>query len=78
MKHPVERAFELAPECGTMADLRTRLRKEGHADLELHLGGLATQRQLRKLFNKGVGQRKRGPASAKEPDVERSSPQACA
>jgi hypothetical protein len=64
MPNVLARAFELAPECGTMKELRRRLAAEGHTRLDEHLGGLGTQRQLRTLFNRGDGQRKRGPKAA--------------
>jgi hypothetical protein len=57
----LSRAFELAPQCGSSQELRQRLAAEGYSRIAEHLGGLGTQRQLRKLFNDGAGQQKRGP-----------------
>jgi hypothetical protein len=61
MQSLIQRAFELAPECSTMKELRQRLEREGYSSVSTHLGGLATQRQLRPLFNNGEGQLPRGP-----------------
>ncbi len=45
----VERAFQLAPECQTMEQLRSRLAKEGHTNIDAHLHG-SLRRQLTKLL----------------------------
>ncbi len=37
------------------------LEREGYISVSTHLGGLATQRQLRSLFNNGERQRLHGP-----------------
>ncbi len=55
MKSPLQRAMELAPECSTMAELHKRLKAEGFENLDPHIGGLGTKRQLRSLFNAGQG-----------------------
>lgn len=57
----IERAFELAPSCASMKDLRRALQKEGHVAVNAHLAGLGTQRELRKLYNGGAGTKRRGP-----------------
>lgn len=59
----IERAFELAPECATMKELRKRLADEGFDRLDAYLGGLGTRRQLRARFNQGQGGRPTGPRS---------------
>lgn len=46
----VKRAFQIAPECSSITELKKRLKAEGFEQLELHIGGLGTQRQLRTLF----------------------------
>lgn len=38
-----------------MIELRKRLKAEGFEDLDLHIGGLGTKRQLRALFNEKKG-----------------------
>jgi hypothetical protein len=48
-KHLVERAFELAGECTSVEDVRTRLRKEGYSNVDAHLtGGGSLRRDLTK------------------------------
>lgn len=56
-----ERAFQLAPECSTMAELKQRLTSEGFNGLENHLGGPGTKRQLKARFNQGQGAKPTGP-----------------
>lgn len=43
----IERAFELARECGSLVELRERLRGEGFTQVEAHLSGRLTRTQLR-------------------------------
>ena len=57
----VERAFQLAPQCSSIKELRKALAQEGYSEFDLHLEGLGIQRELRKLYNDGAGARKRGP-----------------
>jgi hypothetical protein len=52
MQSLVERAFELAPECRNLRELRQRLSSEGYNRLDAHLGGLGTERQLRACFDR--------------------------
>lgn len=52
-----QRAIELAPECSTISELKNRLKAEGFENLDAHIGGLGTKRQLRGLFNQGKGVR---------------------
>ena len=59
----VERAFQLAPQCSSINDLRQALSKEGYSRFDLQLEGLGIQRELRRLYNQGEGARKRGPKS---------------
>jgi hypothetical protein len=35
----IERAYQLAPECGTVDEVRFRLRREGYFQVEAHLRG---------------------------------------
>ncbi len=47
----LERAFELARsgECASTAEIRLRLKREGHDQVEAHLQGPSISRQLRLL-----------------------------
>ncbi|WP_106640153.1 hypothetical protein [Allosphingosinicella vermicomposti] len=47
----LERAFELARsgECANVAEIRARLKRERHDQVEAHLTGLSINRQLRAL-----------------------------
>ena len=45
----VERAFQLAPECQRMDELRSRLMREGHTQIDAHLQG-SLRRQLKALL----------------------------
>lgn len=65
MSSAIKRAFELAPDCRTLTELRQRLSMEGYGNLQAHIGGRGTQRQLKVLFNNGQGALKTGPK--KEP-----------
>ena len=47
----VERAFQLAPECRTMDELRAKLSKEQFGAIDAHLQG-SLRRDLRKLLKK--------------------------
>lgn len=49
----LERAFELARsgECASTAEIRLRLKKERHDQVEAHLQGPSITRQLRALCN---------------------------
>jgi predicted component of type VI protein secretion system len=46
----VERAFQLAPECKTMDELRAKLSREHFGSIDAHLQG-SLRRDLRKLLN---------------------------
>ena len=43
----VERAFQLAPECGSLDEVRERLRGEGYFHVNAHLEGKKIRYQLR-------------------------------
>src|SRR5690242_131092 len=45
----VERAYQLAPECRTMDELRSKLSREHCANIDAHLQG-SLRRELRKLL----------------------------
>lgn len=60
----IERAFELAPACGSIGELRRALEEDGCALVDVHLGGLGIGRELRRLYNQGAGMKKPGPKCA--------------
>jgi hypothetical protein len=43
----IVRAFELAPECQTLAELMSKLKSEGFDEVELHLSGQSLKFQLK-------------------------------
>lgn len=49
MAGTVERAFQLAPECRTMEEVRTRLLREGLTNVDAHLQG-SLRKDLAKLL----------------------------
>ena len=48
----VERAFQLAPECSSLDELRSKLIGEGHFNIEVHLRG-SLRKELRQLLSRG-------------------------
>ncbi|MFL6749288.1 MAG: hypothetical protein ACJ8E6_11475 [Sphingomicrobium sp.] len=46
--HTLERAFELAQsgECGTIDDIRRKLKAESYSQVDAHLAGATVRRQL--------------------------------
>ncbi len=62
----LERAFELARsgECASTSDIRLRLKRERHDQVEAHLQGAAISRQLRLLCEEA--RRARPPAESAE------------
>jgi hypothetical protein len=53
----IERAFELAPECGSLAELKRRLIREGYFQVEAHLSGRQIKSQIMPLLNPGLTHR---------------------
>jgi len=51
-KGTIERAFELAPSCGNIEDIRTALRREGYSFIDAHLGGRVIRADLSRLLNR--------------------------
>ena len=49
-KGTIERAFELAPDCIDIEQVRATLKKEGYGSVDAHLFGRAIQADLRKRF----------------------------
>lgn len=47
----IERAFQLAPECGSIDELRQRLVREGYFNVHAHLAGKQVRQQLYDLLN---------------------------
>ena len=47
----VERAFLLAPECGSVDELKARLKREGCSNVEAHLSGGSIRADLKRLLN---------------------------
>lgn len=47
-KGTIERAFELAPDCVDVDQIRTTLKREGYGSVDAHLSGRAIQTDLRK------------------------------
>ena len=51
-KGTIERAFELAPSCGNIEDIRTALRREGYSNVDAHLAGRVIRFDLSKLLDR--------------------------
>ena len=51
-KGTIERAFELAPDCVDIDQVRTTLKREGYASVDAHLSGRAIQTDLRKRLGR--------------------------
>jgi len=50
----IERAYELAPNCTTLEEIRIALRDEGYANVNAHMAGSSIRADLRKLLNKAA------------------------
>ena len=46
----VQRAFQLAPGCSSIDDLRRKLKQEGYSAVDEHLQGSSIQDDLKKLL----------------------------
>jgi hypothetical protein len=55
MAGTVERAFQLAPQCRTMSEVRAKLIREGCTNIDAHLHG-SLRRDLSKLLRKDSAQ----------------------
>jgi hypothetical protein len=53
-KGTIERAFELAPDCVDIEQVRTTLKREGYGSVDAHLSGRAIQTDLRKRLGGSV------------------------
>jgi hypothetical protein len=47
----IERAYELAPQCGTVDEVRGALRREGYSNVDAHLSGPRIRADLTKLLS---------------------------
>jgi hypothetical protein len=47
----IERAYQLAPECGTIEEVRRRLTQEGYAQVSAHISGPRIRADLAKRLN---------------------------
>jgi hypothetical protein len=50
----IERAFQLAEECASVDEIRTRLKQEGFINVDAHLAGGKIRSDLAKIFKRGV------------------------
>lgn len=48
----IERAYQLAPECDSMEELKRRLMREGYPQVNAHLGGRQIRRDIQPLLNR--------------------------
>jgi hypothetical protein len=53
----IERAFQLAPECGSLGELKRRLIREGYFQVEAHLSGRQIKTQITPLLNPALASR---------------------
>ena len=51
-KHIIERAYELAPSCENIEEVRTALRREGYSAVDAHLSGRVIRSDLTKLLDR--------------------------
>jgi len=49
----IERAFQLAPECTTLDELKKKLVREGYFQVSAHLSGRQIRTQISSLLNRG-------------------------
>lgn len=47
----IERAFQLAPECATIEELKRKLMREGYLQVNAHLNGRQIRRDIQPLLN---------------------------
>ena len=53
-KGTIERAYELAPDCSSLDELRAALRRERHSNVDAHLSGSSIRADLRNLLRKSA------------------------
>lgn len=54
MSGTVKRAFELAPDCTSIDEIRSRLKREGREAIDEHLQGSSIQKQLKLTLGRNV------------------------
>ena len=47
----IERAFQLAPECESVVEVRNRLRREGYFHVDAHFDGKLIKREIKQRLN---------------------------
>jgi len=60
----IERAFELAGECGSVAELERRLSREGYSQVKAHLEGRQIRREIASRLNRNPDHRAAQSASS--------------
>jgi hypothetical protein len=50
----IQRAFELAPACRTVEEVRFKLKREGYSAVDDHLAGASVQKDIKRLLKKAV------------------------
>jgi len=61
----IERAFEIAPECGTVDEVRQRLGREGFINVTSHLSGKLTRQQINDRLDPELKRIRHAPAGEK-------------
>ena len=46
----IERAYQLAPECKSLEEVRAKLKRERHESVDAHFASAVLKRELRKLL----------------------------
>jgi hypothetical protein len=47
----IERAFQLAPECESVVEVRNKLRREGYFHVDAHLEGRVIKSEIKQRLN---------------------------
>ena len=48
----IERAFQLATECGGVNEIKLKLKAEGYSNVDAHLEGRSIRSDLKRLFKR--------------------------
>ena len=64
----IQRAFEVAPQCGTVEEVRHRLACESYMNVNVHLSGKLPKQQIKERLNPELKLRARLPAAARNRD----------
>jgi hypothetical protein len=59
----IERAFEIAPECGSLDEVGQRLGREGFMNVSGHLSGKLTRRQINDRLHPELKRTRHAPPS---------------